>query len=98
MIRHGYLPPELLLGVKQLRPARRQEVRDFLVAVARQRGFPLHVSNLWNALYFGYDLDSGGYLPETINEDRVPRRRMGERGSYAPVGALIRVVTQTQAG
>lgn len=98
MMRRGFLYPELLLGLHELRSARRYEIEEFLVAVARQRGFPLHVVNLWNALYFGYDLDVGSYLPETISERRVPRRQMKEQGDYVPVGALMRVITETKLG
>ncbi len=97
-MRRGFLHPELLFGPEDVKESRRREVQEFLNRVAQVRGIPLHVANLWNALYFGFDLDAGYYLSETIDPARIPLRRMRERGPYLPVGAFLRVETKTQAG
>lgn len=94
----GFLHPELLLGPTEVKPNRHQEIEEFLNNVARLRGIPLHVANLWNALYFGFDLGAGCYFPETIDPARIPQRQMREHGPYLPVGAFLRVVTRTQVG
>lgn len=77
--------------------AKQRAISEFFVAVARQRGFPLHVCNLWNALYFTYDLKRHGY-GGAIDLDRIPQRVMHSKDAALPVGAFMRVVTKTQAG
>lgn len=88
--------PELLLGFDAVDPKDRQSLSEFLVAVVRRRGFPLHLTNLWNALYFGYDLDESGYPGRGINLDRIPTRQMGQRDLALPVGGFVRVQTATE--
>jgi hypothetical protein len=88
--------PELLIGHEAIEPTDRRSLSDFLVAVVRCRGFPLHVTNLWNAVYFGYDIDEPGYLGRGINLDRVPLCQMGQQGSALPVGGFVRVQTPTE--
>lgn len=88
--------PELLLGYDALESADRRRLNDFLVAVVQRRGFPLHVTTLWNALYFGYDLDEQGYLGRGINLDRIPVRSRGQRTAALPVGGFVRVKTPTE--
>src|SRR5438552_25353 len=63
-LRQGMFYPELALGAGSLSYGRRLELQQFLVDVVRQRGCPLHLANLWNALYFHYDLDAHGFRPE----------------------------------
>jgi hypothetical protein len=90
--------PELTLGANELSDGRRREVGEFLVDVVRERGFPLHVANLWNALYFGWDLAERRYVAATIEPSRIPKRIMNMRGAPLPVGAFVRVETKTAAG
>ncbi|MBE0429653.1 MAG: hypothetical protein IBX61_07245 [Thermoleophilia bacterium] len=90
--------PELTLGADALSYSRQQEVSGFLVEVVRQRGFPLHVANLWNALYFRWDLEQHRYVAATIEPARIPRREMNTRDDPLPVGAFVRVKTKTKAG
>jgi hypothetical protein len=88
--------PELLLGYEAVESADRRNLAGFLAAIVRRRGFPVHVTSLWNALYFGYDLDEPGYLGRGINLDRIPPRRMGQRDDALPVGGFVRVQTPTE--
>jgi hypothetical protein len=90
--------PELTLGADALSANRRRELGAFLVDVVRQRGFPMHVANLWNALYFGWDVEQRRYVAATIESARIPQRTMNERDDPLPVGAFVRVATRTQAG
>lgn len=88
--------PELLLGYDAIEPTQRRVLCDYLLRVVRDRGFPLNVANLWNALYFGYDLDEHGYFGHGINIDRIPKRRYGSRDRALPVGGFVRVETPTR--
>ncbi len=87
--------PELLLGYEAIEPTDRRSLSNFLLKVIQRRGFPLHVTNLWNALYFGFDLDESGYFGRGINLDRIPLRQMGQRDAALPVGGFVRVQTPT---
>jgi hypothetical protein len=84
----------MLEGAAALGPNRRREITTFLVDVICRRKMPLHIANLWNALYFGYRLSSRSY--EFVNIDRVPERQMHERAAYIPVGGFVRVHTATK--
>ena len=94
----SFFYPEVTLGAEELSSGRRGEIGDFLVDVIRQRGFPLHLANLWNALYFRWDLEQRQYVAATIEPSRIPVRRMNERDEPLPLGAFMRVETQTKAG
>ena len=85
--------PELLLGYHAIEPTDRRNLSDFLVAVVRRRAFPLHVASLWNALYFGYDINDQGYFGRGINLDRIPQRQMGREDAALPVGGFVGVQT-----
>ena len=95
-MQQGLFYPELVLGAEALSDGRRREICDFFVRLVRQRGFPLHVANLWNALYFSWDLDERGYAGATINPDRIPCRQMNERDFSLPIGGFMRIQTATR--
>lgn len=82
---------DVLLGLEAMDADRVAEVREYLTQLVRTRGFPLHVANLWNALYVGFDLDEAAYFAEGIDPDRLPLRQMHEQSAPLPVGAFIRV-------
>ncbi len=63
-----------------------------------KRGHPLHLANLWNALYFSYDLAFGGFHADQINPDRIPLRTAQAKDWSLPIGAFVRVHTETVAG
>jgi len=90
--------PDLILGAGSLSYNRRLEVQQFLRSVVRQRGCPLHLANLWNALYFHYDLDAGGFQYELLNPDRIPTRQAAELAPAVPVGSFMRVHTKMACG
>lgn len=94
----GGFYPELILGVDALTPARCSEIKRFLVAVVQKRGHPLHLANLWNALYFGYDIRYGGFHVDQIEQKRIPLRKAESRAPALPVGGFIRVHTNMQCG
>ncbi len=84
--------PELALGPAAVGDQDRRAIQAFLVAVVAQRGMPLHTATLWNALYFGWDLDDAGYrgVADTVI-DGLPVAAMSARAAALPVGAFARV-------
>jgi hypothetical protein len=82
---------ELLLGAATVRPADRREIARYLREVVEQRGFPLQLASLWNALYFEWDLDEAGYVAAGLNPDRVCAAAFGATDEAVPVGAFVRV-------
>jgi len=94
----GTFYPELTLGAGALSANHRSELQQFLVAVIRQRGCPLHLANLWNAIYFNYDLESRGFIAAELASERIPTRTARERDNGLPVGAFVRVHTEAVCG
>jgi hypothetical protein len=82
---------ELFLGIDEVKPADRRAIAAYLTALVAQRGFPLHVSSLWNALYFEWDLDERGYLAPGLNPDRVRETSFGATSEAVPVGGFVRL-------
>jgi hypothetical protein len=97
-LRQGTFYPELTLGAGALSYNRRAELQQFLVAVVRKRNCPLHVANLWNAVYFNYDLAYGGFRADQLEQKRIPTRTSLARDFSLPVGGFVRVHTETACG
>jgi hypothetical protein len=97
-LRQGSFYPELTLGAGGLSTGRAAELQQFLVEVIRQRGCPLHVANLWNALYFNYDLEHRGFHAEQLEQKRIPTREAQARAWSLPVGGFVRVRTEMACG
>ncbi len=90
--------PELTLGAGALTDRRKRELQQFLVAVVRHRGHALHLANLWNALYFNYDLSHRGFHADLLEEKRIPNRTAAARDSSLPIGGFARVHTEAAFG
>lgn len=82
-----------VLGYNDLPAARIVEVQRYLTDVIAQRGFPLHLNSLWNALFYGWDLAEGGYPDEALNLEVLAEVQMAERSEALPVGAFAFVTT-----
>ncbi len=82
---------ELLLGPDAVKPVQRASIATYLAAVIEQRGFPLHLASLWNALYFEWDLDERGYVAATLDPARVETRAFGATDRAVPVGGFVSV-------
>jgi hypothetical protein len=90
-VRREYLTPDLLRGTGAVGHARKVQLEVFLADLVRIRDHPLHATNLWNALYFGYDLQANqGYDPELVS-DSIPTVQMGERAPALAVGQFVRI-------
>jgi len=97
-LQRGVFYPELTLGAGALSANRRVELQQFLVEVVRQRGCPLHLANLWNAIYFNYDLTSRGFVAAELAPERIPTRTAQARDVGLPVGGFVRVHTMAACG
>ncbi|MFI4992101.1 MAG: hypothetical protein ACHQCH_00600 [Solirubrobacterales bacterium] len=93
-LEQGRFYPELTLGPGALSSDRHSQLQRFLVAVVHQRGHPLHLANLWNALYFNYDLGHWGFHLDQIQPQRMPTRSARARDVSLPVGGFLRVHTE----
>lgn len=97
-LKQGTFYPELTLGSGALSYNRRAELQQFLVAVVRRRNVSLHVANLWNAVYFNYDLAYGGFRADQLEQKRIPTRTSLARDFSLPIGGFVRVHTETACG
>lgn len=88
---------EFVLGFDELPAGRIRDIQRFLIAVIEQRGMPLHLNCLWNALYYRWDLDAHGYPVEALNIDILDRVELGGSGPALPLGAFAYVPTGTAA-
>ena len=87
--------PELLLGAASVKPTDKRAIRDFIQNMFVRRPFPLHVNNLWNALYFGWTPE--GYV--SLPPERIESRTFGKFAPAVlavPVGGFISI--QSGAG
>ncbi|MGH3277558.1 MAG: hypothetical protein ACRDNW_00260 [Trebonia sp.] len=82
--------PEMLLGVGALEPADAKRLMCYLAELVARRG-TVHTAVAFNAIYFGYDVDFGGYVGGPIEFDRFPRVTFGEVTRALPVGAMVNV-------
>ena len=97
-LRQGTFYPELALGAGALSYNRKLELQQFLVAVVEQRRSPLHLANLWNALYFNYDLGYKGFRADHLEPKRIPTRTAGALAFALPIGGFLRVHTEAACG
>lgn len=82
--------PEVLLGFGALEPADAKRLTCYLADLVARRG-AVHTVVAFNAIYFGYDVDFGGYVGGPIEFDGFPRVTFGEVTRALPVGAMVNV-------
>jgi hypothetical protein len=75
---------------EQLEREDRRRYERFFRDVIRQRGFPLHTASLWNALFLGWDLETGDYLGRVLQATPV------RSGPAIPVGSILEVAVGTE--
>lgn len=81
--------PELVVGPDALSSEQRSNLEAFFAAVALRRNFPVHTTVLWNALVWGFDLDTGTYREAPIDDLAVVKH--ATRVDAVPVGAFVKV-------
>ncbi|MET8154874.1 hypothetical protein ABZT47_00795 [Sphaerisporangium sp. NPDC005289] len=83
--------PALPFGFASLPAVEAERLIGYLEAVATRRGV-LHTAVAFNAVYFGYDVNYGGYSGGPVDFDRFP---VIERGDVVvdapPVGAMLNI-------
>lgn len=84
--------PGLLTGWDTLDPVERARLTAYLTALVTRRGV-VHTAVAFNAVYFGYDLDFGGYVGGPLDLDAFTPIATGESGDALPVGAMVSIVT-----
>ena len=84
--------PEITLGLSALHPDDADRLTRFLAALVARRG-AVHVAVAFNAVYFGYDLEFGGYVGGPVDFDAFPQVRFGDITDALPVGAMVNVAT-----
>lgn len=84
--------PEMLLGFDALKPTDAERLTRYLAALVQRRGV-VHTTVAFNAVYFGYDLDFGGYVGGPLDLDAFPVVAFGETTGALPVGAMVNVAT-----
>jgi hypothetical protein len=82
--------PQILLGFDALEPDDADRLRRYLAALVAQRRI-VHAAIAFNAVYFGYDLDFGGYVGGPVEFDRFEQVAFGETTAALPVGAMVTV-------
>ena len=81
--------PELVAGPRALSSEQRTALEDYFAAVASRRHFPVHTAVLWNALAWGFDLESGSYPEAPVDELVVVSH--GALVDAVPIGAFVKV-------
>ena len=84
--------PEVLLGFEALEPTDAKRLTLHLGELVARRGV-VHTAIAFNAIYFGYDLDFGGYVGGAVEFDRFPQVTFGQTTAALPVGAMVNVAT-----
>ncbi|WP_433513812.1 hypothetical protein ACQP2T_61410 [Nonomuraea sp. CA-143628] len=79
---------ELIIGPEAMSEHQLEQLTGYLEALASRRGV-LHTAVAFNAVYFGYDLDYGGYTGGPVDFDRLPEARPD--APAPPVGAMVRL-------
>ncbi|MFE3942908.1 hypothetical protein ACFXPV_13715 [Streptomyces sp. NPDC059118] len=71
----------------------RQRLTTYLGALVEDRDVPVHTAVAFNAVYFGYDVASGGYVGGPLDIGAFPSVALGDEIDALPVGAMINIRT-----
>jgi hypothetical protein len=77
---------ELIIGPDAVPERQRQQLIGYLEELAARRGV-LHPAVAFNAVYFGYDFNYGGYPGGPVDFDRLPEVQPDQPAP--PVGAMV---------
>ncbi|WP_434743963.1 hypothetical protein [Micromonospora sp. SH-82] len=82
--------PELLLGPGAIPTDLIHRIVGYLTAVAQTRSAPLHICTAFNALHFGFDVETHGYRAEVLTPDLfVPVAVQPQARCVLPVGTFV---------
>ncbi|MFF7146206.1 hypothetical protein [Streptomyces sp. SID2888] len=84
---------DMVNGLDDCDPEARERLLVYLEAVVAHRAAPVHTTVAFNALYFGYDVEAGGYVGGPLDFGDFPSVARGDRSDALPVGAMINIRT-----
>ncbi|MEU8435034.1 hypothetical protein AB0F18_19330 [Streptomyces sp. NPDC029216] len=87
------LSPELLRASNVRAHPDFEQLRRYVCAFAACRTAPVHTAVAFNAVYFGYDTEAGGYAGGPLDIGDFPSVALGDRVEALPVGAMINIRT-----
>jgi hypothetical protein len=79
---------DFLFGFDRLAPPDADRLLRYLTTLAERRKL-VHTAVAFNAIYFGYDLDFGGYVGGPLDFDEFAPVASGVAGDSLPVGAMV---------
>ncbi|PYC87441.1 hypothetical protein C7C46_04505 [Streptomyces tateyamensis] len=85
--------PDMLAGLDACDSVARGRLLAYLGAVVAHRAAPVHTSVAFNAVYFGYDIEAGGYVGGPLDIGDFPSVALGDEVEALPVGAMINIRT-----
>ena len=90
------LTPRMVLGLDDTPPTERQRLLRYLAALVAARRAPVHVNVAFNAVYFGFDLETCSYVGGPLNElFSLPVVHVEAASDALPVGALVNITVGT---
>jgi len=90
------LTPRMVLGFDDTPPTERQRLLRYLAALVAARRAPVHVNVAFNAVYFGFDLETCSYVGGPLNElFSLPVVHVEAASDALPVGALVNITVGT---
>ena len=84
------LTPPMLLGFEACGSADQERLLRYLAALVAVRRAPVHVNVAFNAVYFGYDVATLGYVG-ALELFELPRIKANEEVEALPVGAMVEI-------
>ncbi|MEV6677961.1 hypothetical protein AB0N09_13995 [Streptomyces erythrochromogenes] len=84
---------DMVTGLEHCAPETRERLLAYLEAVVAHRAAPVHTTVAFNALYFGYDVEAGGYVGGPLDFEDFPSVARGDCSDALPVGAMINIRT-----
>jgi hypothetical protein len=84
---------DMLSGLDSCDRVARARLLAYLEAVVAHRAMPVHTAVAFNAVYFGYDVEAGGYVGGPLDFGDFPSIALGDQVEALPVGAMINIRT-----
>ncbi|MGW2058721.1 hypothetical protein ACWCOZ_33235 [Streptomyces sp. NPDC001840] len=87
------ITPEMVHAPDAVADPDRERLRRYLGEFVARRAAPVHTAVAFNAVYFGFDTETGGYAGGPLDIGDFPSVALGDRVEALPVGAMINVRT-----
>ncbi|MET9535202.1 hypothetical protein ABZY02_32370 [Streptomyces sp. NPDC006649] len=87
------ITPEMVQGTDVNAHVGNHQLRSYLNKLVSIRVAPVHTAVAFNAVYFGFDTETGGYAGGPLDIGDFPSVALGDHSEALPVGAMINVRT-----